>query len=87
VQVGDVIADRFELRSLAGEGGMGVVYRAFDRLRAGEVAFKTMRRAGPHETRRFAREVQVLRGLSHPGIVRHVADGVSDAGEPWLAME
>ncbi len=87
MQVGDVIADRFELRSLAGEGGMGVVYRAFDRLRAGEVAFKTMRRAGPHETRRFAREVQVLRGLSHPGIVRHVADGVSDAGEPWLAME
>ncbi|MFN7696853.1 MAG: protein kinase domain-containing protein, partial [Deltaproteobacteria bacterium] len=87
VQVGDVIAGRFELVSIAGEGGMGVVFRAYDRETGREVAIKTLTVAGTSELWRFEREARILRALSHPGVVRHVSDGVSDAGAPWLAME
>ena len=53
VQVGDVIAGRFELVSIAGEGGMGVVFRAYDRETGREVAIKTWTVAGTSELWRF----------------------------------
>ncbi|MFO0021411.1 MAG: protein kinase domain-containing protein, partial [Deltaproteobacteria bacterium] len=87
MQIGDVIAGRFELVSVAGEGGMGLVFRAHDRETGREVALKTLTAAGASESQRFRREARVLRGVSHPGIVGYVADGVSESGAPWLAME
>src|SRR5579871_5852205 len=38
---GDVISDRFEIVSEIGEGGMGVVYEAFDRKRNQRIAIKS----------------------------------------------
>jgi serine/threonine protein kinase len=87
VQVGDVIAGRFELVSVAGRGGMGLVFRAHDRESGRVVALKTLAASEALEVQRFRREARVLRGLSHPGIVRYVADGSSETGAPWLAME
>ncbi|MFN7698339.1 MAG: protein kinase domain-containing protein, partial [Deltaproteobacteria bacterium] len=87
VQVGDLIAGRFELVSVAGEGGMGVVFRARDRRVGVDVAVKALRRADPESQLRFAREARVLGSLSHPGVVRYVADGESESGEVWLATE
>src|SRR5215472_3857299 len=40
-QVGAVIADRFEIIREIGEGGMGVVYEAFDRKRHQRIAIKS----------------------------------------------
>src|SRR5215472_15229094 len=40
-QVGAVIADRFEIIREIGEGGMGVVYEAFDRKRQQRIAIKS----------------------------------------------
>jgi eukaryotic-like serine/threonine-protein kinase len=88
---GDLVADRFALESIAGRGGMAEVWRAQDRTTGGWAAVKVLRPSrdddGQRELMRFARETRVLRELAHPGIVQHLADGVTDAGEPWIAME
>lgn len=84
---GEVIAERFEIERLAGEGGMAAVYRAIDRLSGGPVAIKMLHRQGAEEVRRFAREALLLAEIPHPGIVRYVAHGVSNVGDLWLAME
>jgi serine/threonine protein kinase len=42
---------------------------------------------GSQRDARFAREVQLLSELSHPGIVRYIAHGVTPAGAPFLVME
>src|SRR6185503_14780107 len=63
------------------------VYRAIDRASGSPVAFKVLRSVSADATDRFAREVRVLSGLRHPGIVRYVADGRTHEGEMWLAME
>jgi tetratricopeptide (TPR) repeat protein len=81
---GHVIAQRFELERLAGEGGMGAVWRAVDRLTGARVALKA-RRAGDVE--RVVREAQILSETSHPAIVRHVAHGRSEDVGAWVAME
>jgi len=81
-----VLGDRFELESLAGAGGMGKVYRARDRETAQQVAVKVLAEHA-QVSGRFAREIQVLAGLDHPGIVRYVAHGETADGRPYLAME
>jgi hypothetical protein len=83
--VGTVVAGRFELHALAGAGGMGRVYRAIDRTTDQVVAVKLL--PGDGDAMRFAREAAALSVLDHPGIVRHVAHGLSEQGWPYLAME
>ncbi|MGE0711210.1 MAG: protein kinase [Planctomycetota bacterium] len=77
----------YELVGQLGQGGMGVVYlgRGPD---GEEVALKTLRSCGAEERRRlrFVRELQALRELDHPGIVRF-RDAGSEGELLWLAME
>ncbi|MBI4955101.1 MAG: serine/threonine protein kinase [Myxococcales bacterium] len=80
-----VIEGRFDVDSLAGSGGMGSVYRAWDRATGSLVAVKVMHTHAGAE--RFAREVALLAGLDHPGIVRFVAHGTLPDGAPFLVME
>jgi eukaryotic-like serine/threonine-protein kinase len=84
---GEVVENRFVLERVAGSGGMGTVYRAVDQVSRAPVAFKVLRSASQDAASRFAREVRILSGLRHPGIVRYIADGRTDDGELWLAME
>ncbi|MBI4954640.1 MAG: protein kinase [Myxococcales bacterium] len=87
VKPGDVVADRFVVERRAGAGGMGVVFRAFDRNTGEAVALKTLH-PGPGElAERFLREAQLLAELPHPAIVRYVAHGATGHGEAFLAME
>ncbi len=76
--------DRFELERLVGKGGMGEVWRALDPESGATVALKLTREDA--DLGRFAREAELLASLEHPGIVRHVAHGVSE-GQGYLAME
>jgi tetratricopeptide (TPR) repeat protein len=85
---GTLVAGRFSVMRLAGRGGMGSVYQARDTSTGQTVALKLMHAPGPSvASRRFQREAQVLSALRHPGIVSYVAHGVTDDGQPFLAME
>jgi hypothetical protein len=65
---------------------MGVVYRARHETTGTLVALKTLRVQAPELYASFRREVHVLAGLQHPGIVRIFDHGLTD-GTPWYAME
>ncbi len=84
---GDLVLGRFEIERLAGSGGMASVFLARDRASGERVAVKSLAGHGEREAARFAREARLLAALDHPAIVRHVADGISAAGEPFLVME
>ena len=75
----------FDLVSLLGEGGMGVVYRARDRVLEREVALKLIRpeRAGDSEARqRFLREARAAAVLTHPGIALVYEAGEAASADP-----
>lgn len=77
--VGQLFAERFEIESIVGSGGMGVVLAARDRATGRRVALKVV--AGDVDARdRFLQEGRMLADLGHPGIVRHVAHGFTAAG-------
>jgi tetratricopeptide (TPR) repeat protein len=82
-----VIAGRFVIDRHAGAGGMSTVYRAFDRVTGVPAALKVLHLGGDEDAERAAREAAILAELDHPAIVRYLAHGVADSGEPWLAME
>ncbi|WP_394824087.1 protein kinase domain-containing protein [Pendulispora albinea] len=82
-----VFADRFEIEEEAGRGGMGIVYRAFDRVTQATVALKVLHKTEPSTVRRFAMEADALGRIEHPDIVRYLAHGIADGGAPYLAIE
>ena len=84
---GDTIDDRFWLEGRHGSGGMGVVFRAVDLVSGARVAIKVLTRTAPDDVSRARREALALSVLAHPGIVSHVADGVTADGWLYLAME
>ncbi|HAH08254.1 MAG TPA: hypothetical protein DCM05_17300 [Elusimicrobia bacterium] len=84
-----LIAGKYELRMPVGEGGMGVVYEAFDRNLDRKVAVKRMRedlRTDARERDRFLREARVAARLTHAYIVG-VHDVVEEGGEIYLVLE
>jgi eukaryotic-like serine/threonine-protein kinase len=87
MQAGERVAGRFELEELAQAGGMGAVWRAHDRMTGQRVAVKILRTAGADHEARFQREAELLGGLSHEAIVRHIAHGRTPGGDLYLAME
>jgi WD40 repeat protein/serine/threonine protein kinase len=77
----------FELLSRLGQGGMGVVYRAWQPSLARQVALKCMLRVGdPKAEVRFDREIRALGRVEHPHIVKVFTSGRE--GDQWFyAME
>ena len=68
---GDVLQDRYELRSAIATGGMGVVWRAQDRVLGREVAAKVLKSeytGNPVFLTRFRTEARLSAGLTHPNI-------------------
>jgi eukaryotic-like serine/threonine-protein kinase len=78
---------RFEVLSRAGTGGMGEVYKVLDTTTGQVAARKIMRGSAAAVEERFAREARRLEELRHPAIVRYVAHGATEQGEPYLVME
>jgi len=85
--IGDLLLDRYRIERPIGSGGMASVFAATDEQAGGRVAVKVMDIMTATAQKRFKREISVLSELSHPGIVRYLADGETKAGEPFLVME
>jgi eukaryotic-like serine/threonine-protein kinase len=83
----ELLEDRFEIERQIRAGGMGEVFRARDVRSNATVAIKLLADRREHRTARFAREVDVLAELSHPGIVRYISHGTAPAGQLFLVME
>ncbi|MFF1739734.1 serine/threonine-protein kinase [Streptomyces mirabilis] len=88
-----VIAGRYSLLSPLGAGGMGTVWRAYDKVLQREVAIKEVRApaglAAPDIDRmytRLEREAWAAARVSHPNVVT-VYDVAMEEGRPWIVME
>jgi serine/threonine protein kinase/predicted esterase/tetratricopeptide (TPR) repeat protein len=84
---------RYRVVRPLGRGGMGTVYLGEDESGA-RVAIKVASSAAQFDSRarrRFLREAEILRSLSHPRLVPLVDAGCDESdrqgGGPWFAME
>ena len=85
-----LIYERYELRHLAGSGGMADVYLAHDEVLDRPVALKLLKDhlASNHEfVERFRHEARSAASLSHPHIVPVFAWGETSDGMAYLVME
>src|SRR5690349_8224199 len=92
---------RYVPQELLGTGGMGRVYRAYDRLTRGPVALKQVLNSrvdssvtdGPDTNRMqefrlaLAQEFHTLSSLRHPHIISVLDYGFDTAGQPFFTME
>jgi serine/threonine protein kinase len=86
---GAVIASRYEVLSPVGKGGMGMVYKAYDRKLEETVAIKVLRAefANTDEmAKRFLQEVKQARKVSHRNVCR-IHDYHDDSGVRFISME
>ncbi|MFD2609587.1 PQQ-binding-like beta-propeller repeat protein [Deinococcus taklimakanensis] len=87
LDVGAVLAERYDLLALLGEGGSARVFRARDRVVERDVAVKVMHSHVPDSDRsRFLREVRTLARLSHPGVISVLDLGQEEGGRPFFTM-
>jgi eukaryotic-like serine/threonine-protein kinase len=100
-QISATIGGRYILEQKLGEGGMGAVYRATDRLTRESVALKQV--SVPGEKLQFAsqtlmgksgdfrlalaQEFKTLASLRHPHIISVLDYGFDDVRQPYLTME
>lgn len=86
---GSVIANRYEILKLLGEGGMGAVYKAQDRELDRTIALKVIRPelAGNVEViQRFKQELLLARKITHRNVIRIFDLGVTDKFK-FITME
>ena len=87
---GATFAGRYEVKEMIGAGGMGVVYRAFDRELQEPIAIKTLKpeamAGGSAGLDRFKQEIRLARRIAHRNVVRTYDLGEQN-GMYYLTME
>jgi serine/threonine protein kinase len=86
---GEVVNERYDILEIIGRGGMGIVYKVFDRILKEFIALKVLLPSlmqSRDAVERFENEAKISLQLSHPNIVR-----VRDLGEAgdikFISME
>src|SRR5579885_1737414 len=88
--IGKVFAERYEIESVLGLGGMSIVYKAKHRLMNRTVAIKMLHgklKEDVTSLERFKLEAQAASSLSHQNIITVYDFGVTDDGEPFFVMD
>lgn len=84
---GSILANRYRVEGLLGQGGMGAVYHAHDLNLDKPVALKENLHITSEGRRQFNREAQLLSNLTHPHLPR-VTDYFSVTGQgDYLVMD
>lgn len=89
LQVGTVLANRYEILQLLGEGGMGAVYKAADREVDRIVALKVIRpemASNPEVLARFKQELLLSSQVTHRNVIR-IYDLGDAQGLKFITME
>lgn len=90
IAAGHLLANRYRIEAIIGNGGMGMVYRAVDRSLGETVAVKVLRPEvlanDPDAFERVKEELRLARRITHRNVVRTHDIGESD-GVPFFTME
>ncbi len=86
---GSVIAGKYRLERVLGQGGMGAVWVVRNLGLDADFALKLIRRdrATEEAAARLLTEARAAAKLGHPGIVRVFDFGQTEVGDPYLVME
>jgi eukaryotic-like serine/threonine-protein kinase len=88
--VGDVIAGKYRIDGIAGEGGMGIVYEAEHVILRQRVALKALlpgTMSSPEAIQRFSVEASAIASITSDHVVRIMDAGSLANGAPYLVME
>ncbi|HSF43175.1 MAG TPA: protein kinase [Thermoanaerobaculia bacterium] len=86
---GALMGQRFEILTVLGAGGMGVVYKARDRELDDLVALKMLKRdlwGDKGQLERLKSELKLARKITHPNVLRTFDFGEIE-GVPYISME
>lgn len=87
---GSLFADRYEVKEILGQGGMGTVFKAVDRELGEVIAIKTLKKdfleQDPTALERFRSEIRLARRISHRNVVR-THDIGENSGIYYITME
>ncbi|RLB53012.1 MAG: hypothetical protein DRJ42_13170 [Deltaproteobacteria bacterium] len=89
-RVGTLLGGRYQLDSILGRGGTGVVFDATHNWTGRKVAVKLLKPEYSRDlalTRRFLQEARAAAGLSHPNVVQVLDMGNDDEGTVHLVLE
>jgi serine/threonine-protein kinase len=84
---GEIIAGKYRVDGVIGDGGMGVVIAATHVELEQRVAIKALREVGSEALARFRREGRLVVQLKSPHVARVFDVGELDDGTPYLVME
>jgi tRNA A-37 threonylcarbamoyl transferase component Bud32 len=89
-EIGHMLRGRYKITDIIGEGGMGVVYEAWDTQVERKVAIKLVRSDTTTDRKfvtRFRRELEITSQLRHPSTIRVFEHGELEDGRPYMVME
>src|SRR6267154_505902 len=89
LEVGQVLGGRCEIQEMLGIGGMGAVYKAYDRDIDRVIALKCIRpelAKDPEIAQRFTQELLLARQIAHKNIIR-IFDVRDSGGLKFITME